>query len=159
MRDAQLQSPTLLGESPPTSGVRLVADSHKNCDLGYAACATGATTSCVGVGDASGQTREYFCPVFVPSKSRHHTGRGTISLLIQDKVPFTLVVQPEERTLYDALVDRLVKKWWGDAGDDASQWLPQHPGPQQDSWLPSQVLGSAPPCTPPPRPGPAANTA
>ncbi|ESL08428.1 hypothetical protein TRSC58_03869 [Trypanosoma rangeli SC58] len=152
MRRAKMQSPTLLGESHVGDGVHLEVDSCDNDDFGYAARATGDTT-CVDVGNSNTHAAEYFCPVFVPSKSRYHSERGTISLLIRDKVPFTLVVEPEERVQYEQLVDRLLKKWWwgaGDAKEDGAQWLSQRPGIRQMSRLPSQALVSVPPCTPPP---------
>ncbi|EAN82931.1 hypothetical protein C3747_57g91 [Trypanosoma cruzi] len=151
MWNARMRTLALLEESLSGSPVRPIADGRNDGGVG-------------GIEKLNGHNEAYFCPVFIPSKARYHSERGTISLLIQDKVPFTLVVQPEELTLYEQLVDRLVKKWWGDVhnngqggtedgtdGDELRFLFPRH-GLQRNSSLFSQELLSTRPCTPPPPP-------
>ncbi|EKF29630.1 hypothetical protein MOQ_006574 [Trypanosoma cruzi marinkellei] len=148
MWNARMRIPTLLEESLSGSPVPLIADGRNDGGV-------------EGIENLNGNNEAFFCPVFIPSKARYHSERGTISLLIQDKVPFTLVVQPEELTLYERLVDRLTKKWWGDVqnngqggtedgtdGDALRLLFPRH-GLQRNSSLLSQELLPTPPCTPP----------
>ncbi|KEG13371.1 hypothetical protein DQ04_01041010 [Trypanosoma grayi] len=90
-----------------------------------------------------------FCPIFVPSKGRHHSKRGTIALLIQDQIPFTIVVEQGEAAEYEQLVDRLVERLWN-GGKTSCQKQQQHvlSGAERDT-VANCVLAtplSSPPC-------------
>nr|CAJ16957.1 hypothetical protein Tb10.v4.0246 [Trypanosoma brucei brucei TREU927] len=70
--------------------------------------------------DTRGTVYGHTCPIFVPSKGRFYHERGTLSLLIGDMVPFSLVVEKEEEAQYRELVDRLISRFWGEGADRVS---------------------------------------
>lgn len=56
------------------------------------------------------------CPVFILSKGRYDVERGTIGLLVQDCIPFAVVVEADEEERYSRLLDSLVFKFFGSEG-------------------------------------------
>jgi hypothetical protein len=53
------------------------------------------------------QGDEPFYPIFIPSKGRSHNRKGTVAQLMLSGVPFTLVVEPQEQTVYQNLIASL----------------------------------------------------
>ncbi|CCW60100.1 unnamed protein product [Phytomonas sp. EM1] len=51
------------------------------------------------------------CPIYIPSKGRYDQTRTTMSTLMRDLVPFTLVVEPDEVESYTRMLDCLVMEF------------------------------------------------